>query len=419
MQALEKSLAELAGLSRQQSAEASAALLLAQMRRYIDEGLHATGVGSRSATIVLASNTSSPDEKDGADDVCDGTLDGANINAAIAAAPSDAWLVLLSGVYNLGPSETIAINKRLNIIFLGRLSMVAPATPTTPIVSIETDNVQLWTPRISGSGTRGDGVGILIGGQNSTAHACHIYSPRLYNLNVAAEFGIVGASSSGDNVITEIDASACQVGINSRGFTNRIYSGYVRTCDQAIVCTNDRPDQKLEVYGMTILSWQTRAIYVQRGIGSIFDNMWLEQTSSGGNAPEIVRLGIGASEGTARKVVNCLFSGTTLMSPGKDASNCELYCFHIVNAEGLDVQNLQISTNGPKNGGLPDTAIICEHVDNAGFNNRFRRISIGPGSIPSGWNYSKLLSKAGTGEIICEEIPDAAGQSGGSTIGRL
>ncbi len=99
-QSLEATLAQLAGLNRQVSAEASASLLLAQTRQFIAAG---GPVISRSATLVAAASDASAQSKLGADYRCDDyATDDLAIQAAIDALPSGGGKVVLSeGTFTL------------------------------------------------------------------------------------------------------------------------------------------------------------------------------------------------------------------------------------------------------------------------------------------------------------------------------
>ena len=96
MQSIEMSLAQLLGLHHQQSAEASAALLLAQVQEWIAAGV--TG-GGLIPTIFIAASDATPEDKAAAGPAytCDGVADEVQINLAIAALPVYGGRIVFSG----------------------------------------------------------------------------------------------------------------------------------------------------------------------------------------------------------------------------------------------------------------------------------------------------------------------------------
>lgn len=462
---------------------------------------------NRGFTYVVAPSNSRDHAASHVDLVLNGTNDETGLDTAKAAilAAGGGSLVILDGTVNLSRCWTFDVNGG-SLWFAGSTMALSAAQANQPVLRIGNDSIEVFNPKITGSGTRGNGIGIVLqrttslptvhlagnitnastsftltngssaglaqgdeieigtewiklttaapsgsdlvvsvatrGNQGTTAashttgdavtqlggvHGVDVYAPRISNCNAGVEFGIGGGSSSGDNTVYNPDISACKTGVRSKGFTNTMWGGYIRTCDYGVKVTADRPDSTMICYGTTILSWSKNAVWVQRGHQSIFDSCWLEQSSSASGTAmvEVVRIGMDGTETpdandgqtsvSARQVVDCRFTGRTFISPGKDATNCEDYLFRLVNSQGLLVESLMLSTNGPKNGGLPDTALIREDANNSGTLNVFERILIGPGSTPSGFTgMSTTIDKAGTGQVIIQELPLPGGASGAS-----
>ena len=74
MQSLELSLAQAVGLARQQSAEVSAAMLLAQVQQ---------AIANKGPNLMVAASDAPPKERAWADALCDGTDDDVEIQTAL------------------------------------------------------------------------------------------------------------------------------------------------------------------------------------------------------------------------------------------------------------------------------------------------------------------------------------------------
>jgi parallel beta-helix repeat protein len=126
---------------------------------------------------------------------------------------------------------------------------------------------------------------------------------------------------------------------------------------------------------------------------------------------------VSATKGGAAINTSGTQSGThTLVKPFLSA-------FHLVNSRDLTVENLFLSSAG----GVPNyasgsvkAALIVADSTHVGENNRWEKIAWGQGSndlVPAAWDHSLLVNNAGTGDVICEVVPDVAGSPGGSTVG--
>lgn len=372
---------------------------------------------TRSATITVAANDSPATAKASADYVCSGSNDYLTLQAAHDALPSNGGDIYIeSGTYNLGGTLNITrTNARL--IFAGGANFRwTTVTGTTPIIQVKASRVTLINPKCQGSGTKGNGIGILLVADATGCHDVSIHTPEMLNLDAGIEYGIVGSTSTGDCATYGGAIHDCKTGIRNKGFTNRAFSTRIYDCSIGVDCTNDRTSQKFEGYGLTISQWSQQAIRIRNGQGSIFENTWMEHTNAALAATEAVLIGGSTTLGDAtnREVLGTTFKGTT-----KITLATETYAFRLYNSRDLLVENLVISTNGtPPTGGVVRTESTL-----TGNNNRFKCIALFPGS--GGKNtfganpYPTVFSNAGaaSSEVIIEQHFDVENTTAGTTIG--
>lgn len=366
-------------------------------------------------TYVVAANDATAAVKLVADYVCDGTNDNVEIQQALDAVPSGGGKVILSeGTFTIGATVNITV---LNTIleFAGGTIAWSGVTSTTALLQVTVSKAAIINPKLTGSGSKGNGTGILMVGSATGVHDVQIFNPQCSNLNTGIEFGIVGSSSSGDCSLYGGAIYNCVTGIKSTGFTNKAWGSRVYSCTICVDCTNDRTSQKFEGYGLTLSQWSGQAIRVRSGQGTIFTNTWMEHTDASLTPTEAVLIGGSTSLGDSnnREVLGCTFAGTT-----KITMEGESYAFRLYNCRDLLVENLAISTNGTP----PTTAIIRKESTLTGPNNRFKMIVLTPGSGSLNTfssTYPSIISDAGgTGsEVIVEAHFDVENSPAGATIG--
>jgi hypothetical protein len=369
--------------------------------------------GGKVAYIVAAAD--SPAEyKAFADYVCTGTssnrIDHNTVNTAYDALPADGGEIWLApGEFWFG--GTFSVDKQQTIVrwLKGAVFNWTTVTGTTPVVNVITSNIALINPEISGSGSKGNGTGIMIGGNTGAQpHNVNVWDPRIYNCDAGLTFAVEppGGSdaSTGDCTLWAGRFTSCKDGVRSAGFVNHIQGPFISGCNIGIRQTTDRNSGKIVVHSATINNCSDVAIALDRGRGHTIDNLWVEHTSGAGPT-EVIRLG-----SSSYTVVNP-YIGKVHLHP-LDAS--ELYVLKLIRCKGLVVDHMEVTDD------LPTTALVRVdlHADN--YNNRIRKISMGD-AAPAGWNPSTMtLSDANAASqrsIIIEETPGIAGSQAGATIG--
>jgi parallel beta-helix repeat protein len=286
-------------------------------------------------------------------------------------------------------------------------------TGTTPVIQITNSSIFLEYPSITGSGVKGNGVGIKIGDPAAgQPNAVHILQPKLDNLNTGIEFGVQttgGTESTGDCVMFGGRIRNCVVGVKNAGFVNYIYSPFISECSIGIQQTTDRNSGRFVAYSPTINQWSDAAIDIQRGRGTTVLNMWAEHTAVQSAVPtEVIRVG-----SASYTVVNFTMNGISHLHPIDSAVGTpELYVLRIVNAEGAYIEHLEVTNE------LPSVALV--RVENASKGNVIERISFGD-AVPAGYNANSYLSNvASTGDqaIVVRSVPNIAGSTAGSSLGR-
>lgn len=373
--------------------------------------------GARAATIVVAANDSPAAAKSSADYVCTGSNDHTTLQTAYDALPTNGGDIYLeSGTYNITATWNLT-KANTRVIFAGGANVRwLTVTGTSALIQVKASKIRIMNPKCQGSGSKGNGIGILLVTDTTGCHDCSIIDPEMLNLDTGIEYGIVGNNSTGDCATYGGAIHDCRTGIKNKGFTNRAFGSRIYSCNICVDCTNDRTSQKFEGYGLTINQWSQQAIRIRNGQGSIFENTWLEHTDSSLLATEAVLIGGHTSIGdtTNREVLGVRFSGTT-----KITMETETYAFRLYNCRDLLVENLVISTNGNP----PSGAVVRGESTLNGTNNRFKHIALMPGSggkntFPTG-TYPTVLSNVGTAtsEIIVEQQFDVENTNAGTTIG--
>lgn len=460
------------------------------------------------AIVSVAVVDTPADQKAAADATGTGTsgsrTDHAVINTKLdAAASTGGDISLLPGNYYLGArvrvigAGTGAAAKQIALRNLGGAVLNgawAGIGADDPIVNVESWNGDIWSPTISGSGSKGNGKALALGSSRGsvaissatrsgsagnytltintaaphglavgdavtldgvsatsydgsyqvvtvpdndtftvlrttgtpaasasdgsaylgqTVHNVTVYSPRVSNAHIGLELGIVAGSSSGDNVVWAGYYTSCDIGINSVGFVNSIYSPFVQGNTDGVVIDETRNDSSLKAMFPTILSSTGTYLDVRGGHGTSVYDAFLENSLTSGDAVNgMVRVGHGDV------VRDFRMPGTTFMSPGADHPSTDVApsLFHLYDVDYMKVDGVQLSMNAT-NPKLPSTALI---VADASFTGKavFDLIRIAPNAIPSIWDPSTdLISNAGSGKIIVKECPAPYRSPTGATIG--
>jgi parallel beta-helix repeat protein len=379
------------------------------------EALH-QHLNKANADVLVAAS----DSPDAADYKCDGTSDDVQIQAAIDALPANGGeVVLLPGTYNITATIKIRV-EQVSLRFMpGALVRWTSVTGRTPLIQVLKSNTFLYHPRLQGSGTKGNGIGIQIGGQASTEPivgadqpgGVHVHNPRLTSLDTGLEFGIQsdGSQSVGDCVMWGGRITNCKWGVNSEGFVNYVYGPFISSCDIGVRQGLDRGSGKIIVDGATINQWADAAIVVLNGRGSIFDKMWMEHTATQSAVPtECIRVAPTGSD----RVRNITFGFLHIHPIDAADGTPELYGLRLSgNVEGLVAHHLEFTDE------LPSTSLIRQDSTHVGTNNVIHKVSIGD-TVPAAYVHSKLLSNASsTGVVAIREAPGPAGAASGVTVG--
>lgn len=379
----------------------------------------------RPPTLVVAASDAPDYAKQAADYFCDGTADQTEINAALARVGENGKVVLTPGTFTLSGSVLMDAAGQILESNGGLLKWSSGITATDPILWVKQSDCKVINVEIEGSGTKGNGIGMLLVRDpsvpsNGGVHDVNIYNPTIKSCDSGIEFGIHVAlgDSTGDCNVFGGDISSVKTGIKSRGFTNRVYGTRIANIDYGIDVTNDRSSAKIEAYGVTINQWAVNAVRVRRGMGSVFENLWMEHT--GGNAPtEAIIIGSHTTAGDASnaEVADCHFVGTTKLHLSTETKGIVFR-----NSRNAVVENLTLSTNGV----APTSGVVHVESTCVGSNNRVKRMDLWPGSggVQSAAAFSNTAypppfvnNSATAGVLVVEEHFDADGTTAGSTIG--
>lgn len=331
--------------------------------------------------------------------VCDGTADQSEINTAYAALASDGGeLVLSDGTFNV-TGKCQFNNSNTIIRMLGGGISWSNAGSTDVLISVEASNIRMYNIRVEGSGQKGNGIGLMLGGEVSTVHGVAVYGLRALNLNIGLDFGIVDNSSTGDCIVSGYRISNCQTGIRSRAFVNWVDGGFISGCDISVQQTDDRHSGKIVMTNTALNQHAVAAIDLIRGRGSVFDNVWIEHSDDQGTAsPVAIRIGNSTHEYT-----NPTFGYLHIHL--HDGTNPEVYGFQLRNCTGFYCEHAEFTDEITTN-----VQLVRTESDFTGTA-RFRKISIGD-SVPANYSYERVLDHQGSGDIIIEAVPEESGNAG-------
>jgi hypothetical protein len=277
-------------------------------------------------------------------------------------------------------------------------------------------------PSVSGSGARGNGVGIALGPTTATrypldvgstdsgVHSCTVHQPLISRCEAGIDFAIAdaGNGSSGDNTVYDPRITSCKDGIRSRGFVNFVVGGFIQSCDYGCRVTNARSSARVVLSGVTINDSYAAPIKVERGGGSTFNDMWIEQQAR--TATEACILIADTSSGT-HAITSCRFKGVVnghFYDPHED------YGVVVGGNSHVDIDEVSMSVS---DGGVPGVAFVHQLADHSGTL-RIAKISYKNGVVPAEWAALPLVvtDPGATGTVAIERVPAAAGAPIGATV---
>jgi len=145
----------------------------------------ATGVGGANsdAFVTVATYNTPTAQKNNADYTCTSTNAHVQIQAALdlmQTNPGGGEVVLLPGTYNVAATVVVGLNgnngKPVMLRFEAGAQIVwQGVTGRTPIVSVQGWLCDIFNPSIQGSGIKGNGIGIQLGGTGNTVHGCTVW----------------------------------------------------------------------------------------------------------------------------------------------------------------------------------------------------------------------------------------------------
>lgn len=379
---------------------------------------NSSGAPAADVVLSIAADDTPATLKSNADYVCDGTADDVQVQAAIDSLTNGGEVVLLPGNHSWAATVKLRV-ERLSLRFLpGARVKWSSVTGRTPLIQVLKSNSYIWNADLEGSGVKGNGIGIQIGGQASTEPivgadqpgGVHVIYPRCYSMDTGVEFGIQsdGSQSVGDCVVWGGRINNIKTGIRSAGFVNYVHSPFISSCDVGIEQTADRYSGRVVVSTATINQWAVAAIRLRRGRGSEFGHIWAEHTATQSAVPtECVLIDpVGSDE-----VINPKF-GTMHLHPIDVADGTpELYGVRLSGRiDGLSIDHMEMTDE------LPSAAIIRGDADFEGGSNIIKKVSFG-NNIPASYAHSMLLNNAGAGSLAVFEVPGPANSVAGTTVG--
>jgi parallel beta-helix repeat protein len=386
-------------------------------------------------TYIVAASDSTQSDKDAA--TADGFLAGstnahvqiqAALDAAFTHASGGGTVKLCPGTYNTSalismghPTDGTGTYRVALVFERGAKVIWSGVTGTTPVIKIESSDCTIVNPWVQGSGNKGNGTGICLGGDvtnyggrwTKTVYRCNIVTPALIsNCNYGIETAIdktvgppPGTSSSGDNNIIGGFITNCKEGWRNAGFVNRIWGTTIAGCDINIHGTGDRNSQKMGVFGVTSNNYATASLWLEKDHGSTIVDLWSEHTAVQSGVP-IQAILLGNTTNSTYTAHNTKFVGTTFLT-----LQDEQYAVRAIRANNVVFDNLVMSTNG----NMPTSAIFRQDANFAGTPPpvvRCKRLSWMTGTVPATWDYAtKSISKdsSSTGKVIIEAVSAPAG----------
>jgi parallel beta-helix repeat protein len=393
----------------------------------IDTRLHSVETGALGTSGVtqvytVAASDSSAFDKAIAQFVCDGTNDHLEIQSAIDAAALDSLaggeVRLMQGTYHV--AATISLSRpdtatmpRIHLNFAkGARILNTGVTGTTALIKVESSDSIITNAWLVGSGAKGNGYGIVLGGDTATfggrwsqtVYRCRIEGGVYENLSAGIVIGIdtAGTSSSGDNLILHPYITHCKDGIYSLGFVNRLIGGLIGDCNYLVRGGTQRGSHAITVSDCTLNDWAIAAVSLPRDKGSIFRDCDFEHSDATITPTRAFELGDGTNV-----AYNTRFEGTTWVHLAGEQD-----VFNVTTAHNVHVDNLLVATTGA----MPTRSVFRGETS---FTGRLEcnKVIVGNGSMPAGWSYSLLTSNVGTGKFICHAVPGPAGSAANTVHG--
>lgn len=387
------------------------------------------GVGSGGATApyLVAASNSTADYQAIATVVATASNARIAIQEALDALPADGGeVVLLPGTYALGGTVYVgadagltSFREQTSLRFMpGAKATWSTVTGRTPLIQVVASNCHVYHPNLTGSGSKGNGIGVQIGG-NATAvnggdqpGGVHVWSPRFNNLDTGLEFGIQpdGSQSVGDCAMHGGRITNCKVGIQSDGFVNSVDGHpFISSCNIGIRQgggASTRNSGRIIVVNATVNQWSDVAVDIAGGRGSDLMHMWMEHTATSGPT-ECVRVG------SSGYVAKNLHIGTMHIHPLDVTDGTpEMYGIRLYQSTGMVIDHLEFTDE------MPSTALVRVESYATNTDNVIHKVSFGD-QIPTDWTYSKLLSNASSVAypVIIEQVPGIAGSLAGVVLG--
>lgn len=362
-----------------------------------------------------------------ADYLCTGTNDLTVIQQAVDDLPDDnavsGEVVLLAGNYSDASGGTVSVgspssaskNPRKVLRFeRGARLNVSNRAGRKAVIKVESPDCQIVNPNIAGNAAFGNGTGIAIGGDVATfggrwdkvANRVLVYEPILSNLETGIEFSSIDGGpgvggSTGDCKVFGGYLFQSKTGIRAAGYTNTIYAPTLSNNNKPIWVESRRSEAQLRAHDVTIVGWNEVGILVDGGFGSVFTNTWMEQNpASSSTATEAIRLGLSGSV----RASGTKFTGSTHIQLVN-----EQYAIKYVGASQTEVDELILSTSGS----VPSVAVARNEMQSTSKNNRIRKYTFGPNSIPS--HTSLSIDAAAWGELFIDRVSGLVGADGFST----
>lgn len=335
--------------------------------------------------------------------------------ASLQAALNAGGTIDVVGTYNLTSTLTVDVERTWVRFLNGAKLRWLGVTGTTPLMQVRTAAIRIDNIECEGSGTKGNGIGVQIGGHSSAwnsgaqPHGVHIINPRMSDLDAGVEFGIQsdGSASTGDCYVWQGRIKRCKAGVRNVGFVNWVIGNFASECDICFHSTATRSSARLNIVDCTGNQYASAAVAIDGGRGSaIMGDFWSERTDGALTPTEMIRIG---SAGTTARNVRIENAHLHPM----DSGTIEQYVVRLVNARGFHAQHIEVTDE------LPTVALVrVDATTTSSESNVIERLSIGD-DAPAGWNpATMILSNASTATrpVIIKAVPNIAGSSGGSVL---
>lgn len=357
------------------------------------------------------------------------TNDTTAINAILATIPRTATrygcdVVIRGGNYLVSPNSIKFEVANTRVIFEGGATFTCPSAASGDrIIHIAQWYIDvIGQPRVTGSAARGNGIGIGIGPSSTTryptsigaddsgVHGCLVASPSVSNCEAGVEFAIGANGNSGDNLVEGGRIASCKDGIRSVGFTNAALGTYIQDCDYGVRQTSGSSSSgRIDCTDLTIADCYQAPVAIEKGSGSVFRGLWIEQ------AARTAALGLIVNGTSSTAAYGTRFEGPTNIH---FYTTPEDYGVKLVNGSNFYMEDAVLSVSS---GAAPNVALMYLDSTCTGRNNVINRAYYKNGVVPAGWTHAKALTRHGsaTGQGVVRQAPEVAGAATGTMIGPL